>query len=184
MKYSNYTYFIGGTYIMFSKDNKASIGIALAYLSFIVGAGFTTGQELLQFFVNHGNYGYIAAIITSIIVTFGTRQISKLGYRVDADSYDISLNNLFGNIMGKIIDFLIIFFLFGLTVVMVAGGGSALNQGFDIPIWIGSLAIVILLFVVLQLKFDKILAVLGTVTPFLVIAVLIIAGTNIINPTS
>lgn len=183
MKYSNYTYFIGGTYIMFSKDNKASIGIALAYLSFIVGAGFTTGQELLQFFVNHGNYGYIAAIITSIIVTFGTRQISKLGYRVDADSYDISLNNLFGNIMGKIIDFLIIFFLFGLTVVMVAGGGSALNQGFDIPIWIGSLAIVILLFVVLQLKFDKILAVLGTVTPFLVIAVLIIAGTNIINPT-
>lgn len=34
---------------MFSKDTKASIGIALAYLSFIVGAGFTTGQELLQF---------------------------------------------------------------------------------------------------------------------------------------
>ncbi|SCS65985.1 YkvI family membrane protein [Staphylococcus caeli] len=168
---------------MLSKDNKASIGIALAYLSFIVGAGFTTGQELLQFFVNHGNYAYLAAIITGIIVTFGTRQISKLGYRVDAASYDISLHNLFGQIMGKIIDFLIIFFLFGLTVVMVAGGGSALNQGFNIPMWIGSLAIVVLLFIVLQLKFDKILTVLGAVTPFLVIAVLIIAGTNILNPT-
>lgn len=111
---------------MLSKVNKASIGIALAYLSFIVGAGFTTGQELLQFFVNHGNYAYLGAILTGIIVTFGTRQIAKMGYRLDADSYDISLNNLFGNVLGRIIDYLIIFFLFGLTVVMVAGGGSAL----------------------------------------------------------
>ncbi|WP_242490252.1 hypothetical protein [Staphylococcus pettenkoferi] len=49
---------------MFSKHNKAAIGIALAYLSFIVGAGFTTGQELVQFYINHGNYAYIGAIIT------------------------------------------------------------------------------------------------------------------------
>ena len=34
-----------------SKDNKTTIKLMLAYLSFIVGAGFTTGQELLQFFV-------------------------------------------------------------------------------------------------------------------------------------
>lgn len=167
---------------MLSKVNKASIGIALAYLSFIVGAGFTTGQELLQFFVNHGNYAYLGAILTGVIVTFGTRQIAKMGYRLEADSYDISLNHLFGNILGRIIDYLIIFFLFGLTVVMVAGGGSALEQGFNVPSWIGSLAIVVLLFIVLQLKFDKILTVLGAVTPFLVIAVLIIAGTNILHP--
>lgn len=168
---------------MLSKDNKASIKIVLAYLSFIVGAGFTTGQELLQFFVNYGNFAYIGAILTGIIVTFGTRQISKLGYRVDADTYDISLNHLFGDKLGKFIDFLIIFFLFGLTVVMVAGGGSALNQGFHLPIWVGSLLIVILLFIVLQLNFDKILKVLGFVTPFLVIVVFIIAGTNILHPT-
>ena len=89
-----------------------------------------------------------------------------MGYRLEADSYDISLNHLFGNILGRIIDYLIIFFLFGLTVVMVAGGGSALEQGFNVPSWIGSLAIVVLLFIVLQLKFDKILTVLGAVTPF------------------
>ncbi|WP_426458238.1 hypothetical protein [Staphylococcus nepalensis] len=109
-----------------SKDNKAAVKTALAYLSFIVGAGFTTGQELLQFFVNHGNYAYIAVIFTGIIVTFATRQISKIGYRLDANTYEISLNSIFGKYVGKIIDYLTIFFLFGLTVVMVAGGGSAL----------------------------------------------------------
>ncbi|PTJ22157.1 hypothetical protein [Staphylococcus simulans] len=167
---------------MFDRVNKASYAIALAYLSFIVGAGFTTGQELLQFFVNHGNIAYIAVIITGVIVAFGTRQVAKMGYRLEADSYDISLHNLFGKVLGTIIDYLIIFFLFGMTVIMIAGGGSALKQGFNVPSWIGSLAIVILLFIVLQLNFGKILAVLGAVTPFLVIAVLIIAGTNILNP--
>ena len=168
---------------MFSKHNKAAIGIALAYLSFIVGAGFTTGQELVQFYINHGNYAYIGAIITGIIVTFGTRQISKVGYRLDADPYDISLHSLFGKKIGTILDYVIIFFLFGITVIMIAGGGSALYQGFGVPKWLGSLAIVILLFVVLQLRFNKILSVLGFVTPFLVIVVLVIAGYNIINPS-
>ena len=66
---------------------------------------------------------------------------------------------------------------------MIAGGGSALKQGFNVPVWIGSLAIVLLLFVVLLLNFNKIIDVLGVVTPFLVIAVFIIAGFNIIHPT-
>ncbi|WP_432721930.1 hypothetical protein ABLV88_06730 [Staphylococcus equorum] len=166
-----------------SNDNKAAIKMALAYLSFIVGAGFTTGQELLQFFVNHGNYAYIAVILTGIIVTFATRQISKIGYRLDANTYEIALNNIFGRFIGRIIDYLTIFFLFGLTVVMIAGGGSALYQGFGLPIWLGSLAIVVLLFIVLQLKFNRIMTILSVVTPFLVIVVLIIAGYNIINPT-
>lgn len=84
-----------------SKDNKAAVKTALAYLSFIVGAGFTTGQELLQFFVNHGNYAYIAVIFTGIIVTFATRQISKIGYRLDANTYEISLNSILVNMWGK-----------------------------------------------------------------------------------
>ncbi|WP_233649226.1 YkvI family membrane protein [Staphylococcus devriesei] len=63
------------------------------------------------------------------------------------------------------------------------GGGSALKQGFNLPIWIGSLAIVILLFIVLLLNFNRLIDFLGIVTPFLVIAVFIIAGYNIINPT-
>lgn len=138
-----------------SKENKTAIKITLAYLSFIVGAGFTTVQELLQFFVNHGNYAYIAAIITGIIVTFGTRQTSKVGYRLDANQYDISLHSLFGKVLGTIIDYLIVFFLFGLTVVMIAGGGSTLQQGFNVPTWIGSFIIVLLLFFILLLNFNN-----------------------------
>ena len=66
---------------------------------------------------------------------------------------------------------------------MIAGGGSALQQGFNVPTWISSFIIVLLLFFILLLNFNKIIGVLGIVTPFLVIAVFIIAGFNIIQPT-
>lgn len=124
-------------------------------------------------------------MITGIIVIFGTRQTSKLGYRLDANQYDISLHRLFGKVLGTIGDYLIVFFLFDLTVVMIPGGGSALKQGFNVPTWMGSLAIVILLFFILLLNFNKIINILGIVTSFLVlvIAVFIIAGFNIIHPT-
>lgn len=69
------------------KENITVFRIIVAYLSFIAGAG----------------------LITGIIVSFGTRQISKVGYRLNANHYAISLHNLFG-----------------LTVVMIFGGGSSL----------------------------------------------------------
>ena len=163
-----------------SKENKTAIKITLAYLSF--RRWFYYWPRVITIFVNHGNYIY-TAIITGIIVTFGTRQTSKVGYRLDANQYDISLHSLFGKVLGTIIDYLIVFFLFGLTVVMIAGGGSALQQGFNVPTWIGSFIIVLLLFFILLLNFNKIIGVLGIVTPFLVIAVFIIAGFNIIQPT-
>ena len=165
-----------------SIGNKESIRIAFAYLSFIVGAGFTTGQEILQFFANYGKLSLVGAIISGLIVIFATRQVAKVGYRLEADSYDISLNAMFGPSIGRVIDYLLIFFLYGTTIIMIAGGGAAFYDGFRVPAWLGSLIIVVLLFIVLQVKFDRIISILGAVTPLLIITVLIIAGYNIIDP--
>src|SRR5699024_8052294 len=62
-------------------------------------------------------------------------------------------------------------------------GGAAFYDGFRVPAWLGSLIIVVLLFIVLQVKFDRIISILGAVTPLFIITVLIIAGYNIIDPS-
>ncbi|WP_342664959.1 hypothetical protein [Jeotgalicoccus marinus] len=133
--------------------------------------------------MNYGKFSLVGAIISGLIVIFATRQVAKVGYRLEAESYDISLNAMFGPIVGRIIDYLLIFFLYGTTIIMIAGGGAAFYDGFGVPTWLGSLIIVLLLFVVLQVKFDSILSILGAVTPLLVITVLVIAGYNILNPS-
>ncbi|MFD2831369.1 YkvI family membrane protein [Corticicoccus populi] len=148
-----------------------------------MGAGFATGQELLQFFANYGIWSYFAALVAGLIITFITRQTAKLGYVLQTESYEVALENIFGKFMAKIFDYILIFFLYGLSVIMIAGTGSGLYDGFGVPTWLGTLITVIVLFFVMQLDFTNIVKVLGIITPFLIIAVLIIAGYNVISPT-
>ena len=37
--------------------NKQSLQIALAYMSVVIGGGFASGQEVLQFFTGYGLIG-------------------------------------------------------------------------------------------------------------------------------
>lgn len=163
--------------------NKISITLAFGYISFIVGAGFSTGQEILQFFANYGVWSYAAAILAGLIITFITRQTAKLGYVLQTESYEIALSHIFGKWMAYIFDYILIFFLYGLSVIMITATGSGLYDGFGVPTWLGSLITVIVLFFVLQLDFTNIVKVLGMITPFLIIAVFIIAGYSLLNPT-
>src|SRR5699024_3579132 len=165
-----------------SKINRTSITFAFAYISFIVGAGFSTGQEILQFFVNYGIWGYATAITAGLLITLVGMQISKLGFILGSEDYALSLNQLFGTRIGKIFDYLLVFFFYGLSVIMIAGTGSAFYDGFGLPAWMGTLFTVTLLFIVLQFDFTTVAKVLGIITPFLIVAVFIIAGVSILSP--
>ena len=58
---------------------------------------------------------------------------------------------------------------------MTAGGASTINESFGIPFWLSSLILVVLILLTLFLQFDRLIAVLGGVTPFLVAIVVMIA---------
>lgn len=165
------------------KTNRISIILAFGYISFIMGAGFSTGQEILQFFANYGIWSYATALVAGLIITFITRQTAKLGYVLQTESYKVALQHLLGKKLAYIFDYILIFFLYGLSVIMIAATGSGLYDGFGIPTWLGTLLGVIALFFVMQLNFTNVVKVLGIITPFLIVAVFIIAGYNIINPT-
>ncbi|SOC44752.1 YkvI family membrane protein [Salinicoccus kekensis] len=164
------------------KLNREIWKIAFAYTGVIVGAGFSTGQEILQFFTNHGLYSYIAILLSGLIVLFIGRQATKFGYRIQAESHKTPIFTMFGKISGTIIDYLFVFFLYGIAVIMFAGAGSAFNESFGVPYWLGTLIMVFFVVITLMLDFDKIVAALGAVTPFLIAVVVIIALFNIFNP--
>ncbi|WP_414047734.1 hypothetical protein ACMGE7_02385 [Macrococcus equi] len=158
-----------------SKANWEAIKIGFAYVGVIVGAGFSTGQEVLTFFTNYGMYSYLAIIIAGLMLTFFGRQTVKLGYGLDAENHESTIQYLFGEKFGKLIDYLLVFFLYGLATIMVAGSGSAAHESFGLPVWLGSLLMVIAIIITLLLDFNKIVGALGMVTPFLIVVVTTIA---------
>lgn len=161
--------------------NKEAIKIGFAYVGIVVGAGFSTGQEVMQFFSPYGLWSYIGVLLSGLILGFIGRQVAKIGTAFDAQNHESTLDYLFGNAFSKIVDYLLIFFLFGISVTMIAGAGSTFQESFGVPTWLGALMMVIAIYITLLMDFNKIVRALGIVTPFLIIFVVIIAAYYLFN---
>ena len=161
--------------------NKEAVKIGFAYGGIVVGAGLSTGQEVMQFFAPYGLWSYIGVILSGLILGFIGRQVAKIGTAFDAQNHESTLDYLFGNKFSKIVDYLLIFFLFGISVTMIAGAGSTFEESFGVPTWLGALIMVIVIYITLLMDFNKIVRALGVVTPFLIILVVIIAAYYLFN---
>src|SRR5699024_9704705 len=156
--------------------NKEAIKIGFAYVGIVVGAGFSTGQEVMQFFSPYGLWSYIGVILSGLILGFIGRQVAKIGTAFDAQNHESTLDYLFGIAFIKIVDYLLIFFLFSISDDMFAGSGSTFQESFGVSSWLGALIMVIAIYITLLMDFNKIVRALVFVTPFLIVLVVIIAG--------
>ncbi|WP_432361816.1 YkvI family membrane protein [Sporosarcina sp. UB5] len=147
------------------------IKMGSAFIGIIVGAGFASGQEILQYFTSFGMMGIAAAIISTALFAYIGMVLTRLGSRLRTKSHKDVIYKISGRYLGTIIDYIIIFTLFGVGVVMVAGAGSNLEQQFGVPPFIGSLLMVVLVFITILMNVDKVVAVIGSITPFLILAV-------------
>ncbi|WP_017729294.1 YkvI family membrane protein [Halalkalibacterium ligniniphilum] len=158
---------------------KNSIRIAGAYVGLIVGAGFASGQEVLQFFTHFGLWSIAGVVIATLFFAFLGMHITQLGSQLQTTSHKKVIEHLCGPYLGKVVDFAILFFLFGVAVVMVAGAGSVFQQQFGVSTLIGSIVMTILIIATLLLNIKRIIDIIGLVTPFLLLIVIIIAGYSI-----
>ena len=159
---------------------KRILLIASAFIGVIVGAGFASGQEVLQYFTSFGILGTLGAIITTALFAYVGMMLVWLGSKFDTDSHKVVIHNitgksLFGKLLGWIIHLVIIFTLFGVGVVMIAGAGSNLNQQFGVPSLVGTLLMTVLIILAGMLKVEGVVKVIGNITPFLIIFILIIS---------
>ena len=154
---------------------KRILNISLAYVGVVIGAGLSSGQDLMQYFVSFGKWGIIGTIVLGIIsVVFG-KIIITLGSYFRSNDHSEVLSQIAGPITNKILDIALIVSCFVVGLVMIAGAGSNLNQQFGLPFWAGGLLCAVLVIVVSFLDFEKITSVLGIFTPMVFIMIMVIA---------
>lgn len=160
---------------------KNSINLAGAFVGIIVGAGFGSGQEVMQFFTNFGIYSIPAVFVATICFSFIGMQIAQLGSHIQSTSHKDIIQLICGRYIGTAVDFILSFFLFGVGVIMIAGAGSVVEQQFGIPSQIGAIVMTILTIATLLLKIDKIISIISSITPLLLVIMIVIAGYAIFN---
>lgn len=152
---------------------KQSISIALAVVGLIVGAGFASGQEVLQYFVAFGASGIGAAIITAVIMAISAFVIVQLGSYFGATEHTAVFDSVAHPFISKLFDVIVVFALFCIGFVMFAGAGANLNQQWNLPVWVGSSVMLGLVLVCGMLDVDKVSRIIGGITPLVIIAVIV-----------
>ena len=156
--------------------------IAGAFVGVIVGAGFASGQEILQFFASFGAMGLVGCVVAGIVFVLLSMAFSTMGQRLLANSHKEVVNAMLGKHLGMVFDVLITFFLFAITVVMLAGAGSLLNQWLGVPeVW-GSVIATIATVLIVCLDVASVISFIGAVTPFLMFMTIVVAGYVLMTP--
>lgn len=149
--------------------------IAGAFVGVIVGAGFASGQELLQFFAAFGRIGLWGALVAGLTFVFLSMVFATMGQRLQADSHKEVVQALLGRYLGWVFDLLITFFLFAITVVMLAGAGALLEQWLGLPVVWGSVLATIATVLIVSLDVRRVIAFIGAITPLLMLMTVIVS---------
>lgn len=154
---------------------KDILKIGSAFIGVIVGAGFASGQEVLQYFTSFGVMGILGAIMATVLFSYIGMVLVWLGSRAKTTSHKEVIYKISGRYLGTVIDYVIIFTLFGVGVVMIAGAGSNLNQQFGLPYFVGTTVMTILVILTGILKVNRVVSIIGSITPFLIFFVVLIS---------
>lgn len=156
--------------------------IAFTYAGTIVGAGFATGQEILQFFTRYGA-GATATIVLAglLFVWLGTRMMLLAG-SLRATSYEDLNKHLFGPKVGEWFSLFTLVMLFGITTVMLAGGGSVFNEHFHLSYRTGLLITMVFAYLVIAKGLQAIVAVNSVVVPLMILFCALVVTSTIGTP--
>ena len=160
------------------KEGVSTLKIAATYIGTIVGAGFATGQEVLQFFIKFGVMGLAGLVLTTIMFIVFGYIIMNLGRELNAHSHLKIIKYSGGKILGTIIDVIITFFLFGALTAMIAGMGALFTEQFHLSSILGKVVMAVLTAITVLTGINGVINSISYVVPFLLVSVI---GTSIFS---
>jgi uncharacterized membrane protein YkvI len=146
--------------------------VAAAYIGTIVGAGFASGQEVLQFFSLFGTVGILGLLLSTVLFVIFGLIILELGLRLNAGSHREVIQYAAGRWLGTAIDGVITFFLFGALTAMAAGAGAIFSEQFGLYHVLGSLILIVLTVLTVLTGISGVIAAISYVVPVLLLSVL------------
>lgn len=155
---------------------KDTLRIAGVYIGTIIGAGYASGQEILQFFTGYGWWGILGTVVTMVLYPVLGYYLVVLGRRVKAWSHKSVIYHICGKYLVAVVDILLAFFLFGVGVIMVAGAGSLVHQQFGIEPIIGYALMTLLVILALLLSLRRVLDVISLLAPFAFVLIIVLAA--------
>ena len=150
------------------------ITYAGAFIALLIGSGFATGQEILQFFSSYRLYGLIGIMICFGLFTFAGLSFLNDGYYSKFEKPNQIYKLMCGNKIGAVVDYYAVFFIFLSYTVMIAGAQATAAQHFNAPKYVGGAIMAAAVILVVMLGLGKIVDVIGKIGPVIAIMAIVI----------
>ena len=160
---------------------KTAKRIAATYIGTIVGAGFATGREIVEFFTVHGTYGTIGILASGILFIWIGTKMMLLAARIEAYSAQEFNKYLFGDVFGNIVNAVLLLFLLGTTSVMLSGAGALFEEQLRLPRQFGILLTIAACLLILTRGLQGVFEVNSLVVPIMMIFIIGLYSTTFLQ---
>src|SRR5690606_7301539 len=117
----------------------AAFQIGAVYVGTIVGAGFATGKEIVEFFTQYSVFGLVGIGISGFLFIWLGTKIMIIANRIQASSYKEFNEYLFGKKIALLVNALMLLVLIGVTSVMLSGAGAVFYEQLGLSYQLGIL---------------------------------------------
>lgn len=174
--------------IIEKRENKVSlykvVNYAGAFIALLIGSGFATGQEIMQYFAAWGYKGILGVIVCFILLAYVGVSFISAGYNNKFDTPNDIYRYYCGKYIGTFYDYFSIFFIFLSFTVMIAGTGATVQQHYSISPYIGGMIMAIVAIATVIFGLQKIVDVIGNIGPIIVVISIVVGIIGILlNPS-
>ncbi|MFQ6972218.1 MAG: hypothetical protein ACLRTG_13530 [Enterocloster aldenensis] len=162
-------------------DKKAVMKYAGAFIAWVIGSGFATGQEILQFFTSYGYYSYGVVVLNLVGFLFLGNMLMTTGYAHKKDGGFNHFTYYCGKRAGTFYSWLVLGTLLLLIAVLVSGAGAALSEYYGLNRYIGSLIMSALVLGAYLVGFERLIRIVSAIGPVIIVFTLFVGVVTVIR---
>ncbi|WP_101773395.1 YkvI family membrane protein [Peptostreptococcus faecalis] len=160
---------------------KTMMIFAGSYVATVIGSGYATGQEILQFFSVYGLSGFLAGTVSMVLFSvLGAEVLYRGTVTKPKDSMKI-FTFYTGKLIGTFLDYFVPLFLFAVLVIMISGAGSTLTEYYGMPNYVGRVGLAILAYFTVSLGLKRLADIIGYIGPVIIVFTILLSIFSILR---
>ena len=158
------------------------IAIGGAFMGFVIGSSFASGQECMQYFTGHGVLGSIGAgIIALLLYVWFVTVIVEDGRKLKLHNSGKMFNFYLGKYLGFIMEWFTPIMLFFVYSSMISGAGSTFEEYYGVNGNFGRAFMIIASLLTVLLGLNKLVKIVGYIAPVLLAVTILIGVISIVS---
>jgi uncharacterized membrane protein YkvI len=155
-----------------------------AIIAFLIGSGFATGQEILQYFTSYGYWGVFGTgLLVLVLMTYVAVEFFVVGQAKKFERPSMIFHYYCGKHLGTFFDFFSILFVFLSFTVMVAGAGAVFQEHYGLSRYAGGIGLAVVVGISVWFGLKSLVDVIGKIGPLIVVVAIALGLLGILrNP--